>query len=67
MIKANPKAPWERVPCIQYPVQFRNNQVSMHTLFGSGSEVNATTLAYTLKLGLGARRTDVGAQKIDGA
>ena len=54
IVKAHPKPAWECVLCIQYSAQFRNNQVSMYTLFGFGSEVNATTPNYTLKLGLGA-------------
>ena len=34
-------------------------------MLDSGSEVNAISLAYTKKLGLKTRKTNVGAQKID--
>lgn len=37
----------------------------MRALINSGSEVNTMTSAYTLKLGLQARQTNVGAKKID--
>ena len=36
-------------------------------LLNSGSKVNAMSLAYVKKLGLKARKTNVGAQKIDGS
>ena len=39
----------------------------MQALIDSGSEVNAMTPAYASKLGLTIRKTDVGAQKIDGS
>ena len=55
----------DQVPCIHYPVQFKMNKV--RALINSSSEVNAITLGYTLKLGLKARHTNVGAQKIDGS
>ncbi len=54
----------QRVLCIRYPVSFQNNKV--HTLIDSGSEVNAMTSTYATKLGLTARKTCIGAQKIDG-
>ena len=54
-----------RVPCIHYPVQFQEEQV--RALFNSGSEVNAMNPDYAWKLGLKIRRTNIGAQKIDGS
>ncbi len=38
----------------------------MRALINSGSEVNIMTLAYTAKLGPTTRKTNIGAQKIDG-
>ena len=40
-------------------------QNDVRALIDSGSEVNAMTLGYALKLGLKVRHTDVGVQKID--
>ena len=57
----------ERVPCIWYPVQFRKNKNNIQALIDSGSEVNAMNPAYTKKLGLRVRQTNVGAQKINGS
>ena len=54
-----------RVPCIHYPVWFQEEQVK--ALLDSGSEVNAMSPAYTKRLGLKTRKTNVGAQKIDGS
>ena len=54
-----------RVPCIHYPVQFQEEQV--RALFDSGSKVNAINPNYARKLGLKIRRTNIGAQKIDGS
>ena len=39
----------------------------MRALIDSGSEVNAMYPAYATKLGLCARKINVGAQKIDGS
>ena len=55
----------ERVPYIHYPVQFQEEQV--RALLDSGSEVNAMSPAYAERLGLKIRKTNVGAQKIDGS
>ena len=55
------------VPCIYYPVQFKKNTVKVQALIDSGSEVNAMAPAYAKKLSLWVRKTDVGAQKIDGS
>lgn len=56
----------ERVPCIRYPVQFRKDQDDTKALIDSGCE-NALHTAYTAKRGLSVRKTDVGAQKINGS
>ena len=57
----------ERVQCIYYPLCFQKDIVEVKALLDSGSEVNAMTAAYVSKLGLQVRRTNVGAQKIDGS
>ena len=56
-----------RVPCIHYLVQFQKDKEVIKALIDSGSKVNAMTLAYAKQLGLQVRKTDVGAQKIDGS
>ena len=63
----------ERVPCIHYPVRFQEDskqegqQQQVRALLDSGSEVNAMSPAYAERLGLKTRKTNVGAQKIDGS
>ena len=57
----------DRVPCIYYPVQFKKDTAEVQALIDLGSEVNAMAPAYAKKLGLRVRKTDVGAQKIDGS
>ena len=57
----------DRVPCIHYPVQFKKDTAEVRALIDLGSEVNAMAPAYAKKLGLRVRKTDVGAQKIDGS
>ena len=58
----------DRVSCIHYLLCFyKNKKNEIRALINSGSKVNVMTLAYTLKLGLKVRRTNVGAQKIDGS
>ena len=54
-----------RVPCIYYLIRFQEEQV--RALLDSGSEVNAMNPDYARKLGLKIRRTNIGAQKIDGS
>ena len=54
-----------RVPCIYYPIQFQEKQV--RALLNSGSKVNVMNPDYAWKLGLKIRKTNVGAQKIDGS
>ena len=56
----------ERVPSIQYPVQFKGH-TTVQALLDSGSEVNVMTSAYVAVLGLRVCSTDVWAQKIDGS
>ena len=53
----------QRVPCIHYLIRFKKKEVQ--ALIDLGSEVNAMTLAYALRLGLRVHHTNVGAQKID--
>ena len=57
----------ERVPCVHYPLRFQKDTADVKALIDSGSEVNAMTPAYALKLDLRACHTNVGAQKIDGS
>ena len=54
-----------KVPCIHYLLQFQKEQVK--ALLNSGSKVNAMNPALARKLGLKTRKTNVGAQKIDGS
>ena len=56
-----------RVPYIHYLVQFQEDQEQVKALLDSGSEVNPINPAFTRKLGLHIRKTNVGAQKIDGS
>ena len=57
----------ERVPCIHYPVQFKDtDRAPVQALIDSESEVNAVHPSFVKQLGLSIRPTDVGAQKIDG-
>ena len=57
-----------RVSYIYYLAQFRKNKrATIWALINSHSKVNAITPAYTKKLGFQTRKTDVGAQKIDGS
>ena len=56
--------PLQRVSCIRYPVQFQRHDIE--ALIDSRNEVNAMTPTFAAKLGLATRKTDIGAQKIDG-
>ena len=56
-----------RVSCIHYPVQFKKDTTEVQALIDLGSEVNIIAPTYAKKLGLRVRKTDVGAQKIDGS
>ena len=55
----------ERVPCIHYPLCFWNDTIGIRALVDPGSEANAMTPAYTAKLVLRVRKTNIGAQIID--
>ena len=55
------------VPYVHYPLRFWKDTADVRALIDSGSEVNAMTPAYTSKLGLQVRYTEIGAQKIDGS
>ncbi len=55
----------ERVPCIWYPVTFKD-QDQTEALLDSGSKVNAMSQAFAQQLGFKIRKTNVRAQKIDG-
>ena len=57
----------DRVLCIHYPVQFKKDTTKVRALIDLESEVNAMAPTYAKKLGLRVRKTDVGAQKIDGS
>ena len=58
----------DRVPYIYYPVQFQKDKgATICALIDLSSKINAMTLTYAKQLGLQVRRTDVGAQKIDGS
>ena len=52
---------------IHYSIWFKKSKAQIRALINSGSEVNAITLRYALKLGLKVHFTNVEAQKIDGS
>lgn len=47
-------------------VKFKKNHTKIQVLLNSGSDVNTMAPAYTIKLGLYVRSTDIEAQKING-
>ena len=56
----------DKVSCIYYSVQFRNNKgKDVLALLDSGSKVNTMTPAYAAHLGLTVRVTNIGVQKND--
>ncbi len=61
--KTEEKKELERIPCIRYPVTIKDQ---IESLLDSGSEVNAMSQAFASQLGLKIRKTNVGAQKING-
>ncbi len=63
MIDKKTEEELEQVPCIWYPVTFKDQT---EALLDSGSEVNAISQAFAQQLGLKIRKTNIGAQKIDG-
>ena len=70
MTDTSKEATLERVPCIRYPVRFcrkndEDEDKDMRALIDSSNKVNTMHPGYATKLGLRARKIDVGAQKID--
>ena len=63
LVTEKKKEELERVPCIWYPVTFKNQT---EALLDSKSEVNAISQAFAYQLGLTFWKTNVGVQKIDG-
>ena len=64
------EATLERVSCIRYPAQFcrkndRDKDKDVRALIDSDNEINAMHPAYATKLGLCARKIDIGLQKIN--
>ena len=65
MTDTSKEATFERVSCIQYPVQFcrKNNEdedKNVRALINSGSKINAMHPAYAIKLGFCIIKIDVG-------
>ena len=52
----------EQVPCIQYPVTFKDQ---LEALLDSKSKVNTMNSAFAFQLGLRIWKTNIGAKKID--
>ena len=67
MTETNKEVTLEQVPCIHYLLHFWKNTVGVRALVDLGSEVNAMTPTYIAKLGLKVRKTNIGAQKIEGS
>ena len=65
--ETNKEVTLERGPYIHYPLRYRKDTAGVRALVDSDSEINAMTPAYAAKLGLKIRKTDIGAQKIDGS
>lgn len=58
----------EKIVYIYYPLRYcKDKENEMQTLINSGNKVNIMMLVYASKLDLRVRRTNVGAQKIDGS
>ena len=57
----------ERILCIHYPIRFHEGQEQIKALLDSGNKVNAISPTYVKRLSLKTRKTNVGAQKIDGS
>ena len=53
----------EQKPCIQYSVTFKDQT---EALLDSKSKINAMSQAYANQLGLTIKKTNIGAQKING-
>lgn len=54
----------DQILCIHYLIQFKKNEIQV--LINPKGVINAITPAYTSKLGLKVRCTNIGAYKIDG-
>lgn len=70
MIKANKEdeVVLKKVLYIHYLLQFRKNKKNkMQALINLNSKINIITPIYIVKLGLKIRRTNIGAQKINGS
>ena len=70
MTNTSREATLKLVMCIRYPVQFRqkndeDKDKDVRVLIDSSSEVNAIHPTYATKLGLRARKIDIGTQKIN--
>ena len=72
MTNTSREAILKQVSSIRYPVRFgqkndKDKNKDIRALIDLGSEVNIMHPTYATKLGLRARKIDVGAQKIDGS
>ena len=67
MTETNKEMILERMPYIHYLLRLRKVTADVKSLVDLGSEFNTMTLAYSAKLGLQVRKTNIGAQKIDGS
>ena len=67
MTEINKEVTLEWVPYIYYLLCFLKDNAGVRALVDLGSEVNAMTPANAAKLGFKIRKTDIGAQKIDGS
>ena len=63
LVSEKKKEQLERVPCIWYPITFKDQTEALLDL---GSEVNAMSQAFAHQLGFTIWKTNIGAQKIDG-
>ena len=55
----------KKIPCIYYPVQFQESQKQIRALLDSDSEIHTMNPAFTQKLDLHIRKTNIRTQKID--
>ena len=67
MTNGRKKVMLERVLCIHYPFQFQKDQEQIKVLLDNNGKINTMTPDYIKKLGFETRKTNVGAQKIDGS
>ena len=57
----------KKVPCIHYSVRFQEGQKQVKSLLDSGNKVNVISPTYAKRLSLKTRKTNIGAQNIDGS